>query len=40
MATNLKCTVKHTHTPNHANGPYAKLFKIINFKGAEGPMFN
>ena len=22
-----------------ANGPYAKLFKIINFKGAGGPMF-
>ena len=21
------------------NGPYAKLFKIINFKGAGGPMF-
>ena len=29
----------HQKASNWLNGPYAKLFKIINFKGAGGPMF-
>ena len=40
------CTTSKKHVPQQEfniymdnNGPYAKLFKIINFKGAGGPMF-